>query len=388
MPRPASALSHLECPKCGTTLDADAIVQLCACGSPLLARYDLERARESMRGDASADRAAGMWRWRELLPVRSGANVVTFGESASPIVPLQSVGKAIGIERLAIKDESALPTGSFKARGAAVGVSRAKELGVTSFGMPTNGNAGTAWTAYGRRAGLEAHIAMPKAAPKSHRLECTLAGARVTLVDGLISDAGKLVAQWVAQRGLYDASTLKEPYRIEGKKTLGFEIAEQYGWKVPDVILYPTGGGVGLIGIEKALRELHAVGLIDDRLPRMVAVQSAGCAPIVRAFEQHAASSQAWEGARTVAFGINVPKAIGDFLVLEAIYSTGGSAVAVADDAIVAARDRLASTEGFLACLEGAATFAAAVMLREAGWIRSGEAVLLINTGLGVRSLL
>lgn len=331
--------------------------------------------------DEALRRPDDLWRWRELLPLRDDEHVVSFGERSTPIVQLPRFGKAIGIDRLAVKDESMLPTGSFKARGAAVGVSRAKELGVRAFAMPTNGNAGGAWAAYGRRAGMDALIAIPRSAPRIHRFECQAAGARLTVVEGLISDAGKMVARWVRDEAVYDASTLKEPYRIEGKKTLGFEIAAQFGWEAPDVIVYPTGGGVGLIGIAKALDELAECKLIGSRRPRMVAVQASGCAPIVRAWESGARESAFWEDARGAAFGIVVPKAIGDFLVLDALYASNGCAVAVDDEAIVQCRDRAAAEEGMLLCLEGAATLAAAMRLRASGWIRSGERVLAINTG-------
>ena len=380
-----SALDHLSCPKCSARADADVVHHLCGCGSPLLARYDLELAAATLRhGDLGA-RGDGLWRWRELLPVRDDAHHVSLGERSTPIVPLQRIGELCGLHRLAFKDEGMLPTGSFKARGAAIGVSRAKELGVLAFAMPTNGNAGGAWSAYGRRAGLEAHIAMPKAAPIIHRMECECTGARVTLVDGVISDAGKVVAGWVREQGLYDASTLKEPYRIEGKKTLGFEIVEQYGWDVPDVVLYPTGGGVGLIGIDKGLEELRGVGLLGERRPRLVAVQASGCAPIVRAWSARARESEFWEHSVTAAFGINVPKAIGDFLVLDAIYASDGCAVGVDDSAILEMRARVAAEEGVLLCPEGAATIAAAALLRSNGWIRDGERVLAINTGSGLK---
>lgn len=382
-----STLAYLECSACGVQHVADAIAQLCGCGSPLLARYDLERAGWVLRRDLMARRPDNLWRWCELLPVRDDAYVASLGERATPIVPLSRAGAKAGIRELSVKDEGALPTGSFKARGAAVAIARAKELGVRAFAMPTNGNAGAAWAAYGKRAGLEANLAMPKSAPAIHRFECSAAGANLTLVDGLISDAGRLVAQWVRERSLYDASTLKEPYRIEGKKTMGFEIAEQSDGRPPDVIIYPTGGGVGLIGIDKALRELRAVGwLADDARPRMVAVQSSGCAPIVRAWSAGARASKLWEQASTVAFGINVPKAIGDALVLAAIYDTDGCAVAVDDADIVAAAKQVAAEEGVLLCLEGAATFAAARMLRANGWLRDEDRVLLINTGSASKS--
>ena len=381
-----SALSHLECPKCAASVDPDAIRQLCRCGSPLLARYDLARAARTLGKVDVAQRAANIWRWRELLPLRDDIHAISLGESRTPVVSLRRGGPSLGIAHLAVKDESLLPTGSFKARGAAVGVSRAKELGVRAFAMPSNGNAGAAWAAYGRRAGISAYVAMPKSAPAIHRFECEMAGAEVALVDGLISDAGRLVAHVVSERAIFDASTLKEPYRIEGKKTIGFEIAEQYGWDVPDVILCPTGGGVGLIGIDKALRELRTLGWIPERLPRMVAVQPAGCAPIVRAWQSGARAAEPWENAESVAFGMTVPKAIGDFLVLDAIYGTNGCAIAVDDAAIIAARKRVAAEEGVLMCLEGAATIAAAALLRASGWIGDRDRVLLLNTGSALKS--
>lgn len=385
----ASALTHLECSKCAAVLAADVVQQLCTCGAPLLARYDMEKAKKSFTAVTLAQRPWSMWRYGDLLPVRNpGRHTVSLGESVTPIVPLARAGRDIGIAGLLCKDEGLLPTGSFKARGAAVGVSRALELGVTAFAMPTNGNAGGAWAMYGRRAGIDARVVMPKNAPAIHRYECAAAGAEVTLVDGVIADAGKVVAQMVRDTGVYDVSTLKEPYRIEGKKTMGFEIAEQFAWETPDVILYPTGGGVGLIGIYKALLELRDLGFPLDRLPRMVAVQAAGCAPIVRAFEAGLRESQFWNDSSTAAFGINVPKALGDFLVLDAVYATDGCAIAVDDAAIAAARRRIAAVEGMLLCSEGAATIAAAEVLRTNGWIRDGERVLAINTGNGIKSAL
>ena len=284
-----------------------------------------------------------------------------------------------------MKNDGALPTGSFKARGAAVGVSRAKELGVTRFAMPTNGNAGSAWSAYAARAGMESYIVMPQSAPAINFLECVTAGAHVWRIDGLIGDAGQVVGRAVARHGLYDASTLKEPYRIEGKKTIAFEFVEQLGWAVPDVVVYPTGGGVGLIGMYKALQELRAMGLIGERMPRFVAVQAEGCAPIVQAYQEKKCESVPWPHAQTIAFGINVPKALGDFLVLEAIYQTDGTAIAVSDDDIVAMARHIARVEGLLVCPEGAAAIAAAVQLRAAGWIRPDERVLTINTGSGLK---
>jgi threonine synthase len=306
-------------------------------------------------------------------------------ERITPIHPLRAFGAQIGLSDLHLKDDGALPTGSFKARGAAVGVSRALELGVRRFGMPTNGNAGGAWAAYAARAGLEAYIVMPQSAPAINRLECAMAGAHLWLVDGLISDAGRIIGKAVAEHGLFDASTLKEPYRIEGKKTLGLEILEQFEWSAPDVLLYPTGGGVGLIGIYKALLELREMGFIGERMPRMVAVQAEGCAPIVQAYREHKRESVPWQNAQTIAFGITVPKALGDFLVLDAVYETRGTAIAVSDAAIVEMQQQLAAREGLLICPEGAATLAAARELRAQGWIAPGERVVAVNTGTGLK---
>lgn len=381
----AGALTHLECSKCGTTYDADAPQQLCRCGAPLLARYDLRLASRSFTRNALAQREPSLWRYAELLPLRDQAHRVSLNETMTPLAHLRALGSEIGLSRLYMKDEGALPTGTFKARGAAIGVSRAKELGIRRFAMPTNGNAGAAWAAYGARAGMEAYIVMPQSAPQINRYECAVMGARLWLVDGLISDAGRIVAKAVANDGLFDASTLKEPYRIEGKKTMGFELVEQLQWNVPDVLLYPTGGGVGLIAIYKALRELREMGLIGEKLPRMVAVQAQGCAPIVRAFEERKHESQPWQNAQTVAFGITVPKALGDFLVLDAIYETHGTAIAVTDEALLNMQRLLASREGFLICPEGAATLAAAEQLREQGWIAPDETVVAINTGTGMK---
>jgi threonine synthase len=319
------------------------------------------------------------------LPLRDRKHRVTLHERVTPIVEVTKLGNEIGLTSLYLKDDGALPTGSFKARGAAIGISRAKELRVTRFAMPTNGNAGGAWSAYAARAGIEPYIVMPQSAPSINRLECAMAGARVWLVDGLISDAGRIVAKAVAEHGLYDASTLKEPYRIEGKKTIGFELVEQFDWTVPDVILYPTGGGVGLIGIHKALRELQTMGLIGEKMPRFVAVQAEGCAPIVRAFQERKRESTLWPQAHTIAFGINVPKALGDFLVLDALYESGGTAIAVSDADIVRMQRSVAQREGILICPEGAATLAAAGRLRMQGWITPHERVLAINTGTGLK---
>jgi threonine synthase len=377
-----SALSHLECSRTGETYDADVVQGTSRAGAPLLARYDLTRVRR----DDIAGRPPSLWRYHELLPVRSPEHVVTLGEGMTPLLPLPSYRRMLGVPALLMKDEGLVPTGTFKARGAAVGVSRARELGVTGVAMPTNGNAGAAWALYAARAGMRSLIAMPVAAPEITRTECLVAGAELYLVDGLIGDAGKLVADAVASRGGYqEVSTLKEPYRLEGKKTMGYEIAEQLGWRTPEVIVYPAGGGVGIIGIHKAMREMAELGWISGDPPRLVAVQAEGCAPIVRAFERGARTSEPVADPRTVAFGINVPKALGDFLILDAVYDTGGTAVAVSDDELLAEQRTLAETEGTFVCPEGAACFAAVRRLRESGWLSGGEEVVVLNTGTGLK---
>lgn len=382
---PFSALDHLECPRCSATHDADRLTNLCACGSPLLARYDLEKAVETLTRQALLGREPSMWRYHELLPVRERRNIVTLGEGMTPLMPLPRLGSALGLRDLLIKDEGLLPTGTFKARGAAAGVSRACELGVNELAMPTNGNAGAAWALYAARAGMRSHIVMPVDAPLITRSECTAAGADLTLVDGHIGDAGRVVAAMIAEGGIFDASTLKEPYRIEGKKTMGYEIAEQLGWSLPDVIVYPTGGGVGLIGLYKAFQELRELGWIDGAEPRLVAVQATGCAPIVRAFEARERASVAWEHPHTVAFGINVPKALGDFLVLDALYATSGTAVAVEDADLLSDQLLCASLEGAFICPEGAACVCAVRVLREAGWLAESERTVILNTGSGLK---
>ncbi|KKC48576.1 MULTISPECIES: threonine synthase [Paenibacillus] len=380
-----SYLTHLHCPKCLQTYPSDKIQQLCECGSPLLADYDLESLKRQWKPSDLAGRPNDLWRYHELLPVSSPEHIVSLGEGMTPLLPMDRIGLDMGIERLWMKDEGIIPTGSFKARGAAVGVSKAKELGVQELAMPTNGNAGAAWSLYAARAGMRASIVMPVGAPLITRNECAISGANLNLVNGLISDAGKMVGQAVNEHRLFDASTLKEPYRIEGKKTMGLEIAEQMGWELPDVILYPTGGGVGLIGIYKALHELAVLGWIPDRLPRLVAVQAEGCAPIVKAWEEGKPESQFWPDSSTAAFGINVPKALGDFLVLEAVYKTNGCAVSITDAELLREQGTIARLEGAFVCPEGAATFSAARKLRESGWIKDGETVVALNTGSGIK---
>ena len=380
-------LSHLSCPRCESRYDAHKPQNLCACGSPLLARYDLDAIRKAVDVSVIGGREPNLWRYRELLPVGDDAAVVTLGEGFTPLLPAARYGAHIGVPRLLVKDEGLIPTGSFKARGAAVGVSRARELGIAHIAMPTNGNAGAAWATYAARAGMRASICMPVGAPVITRRECVAAGAELSLVDGLIGDAARVVADLVAEGGgaVFDASTLKEPYRVEGKKTMGLEIVEQLGWRVPDVIVYPTGGGVGLIGIDKALAELRALGWVGDRLPRLVAVQSTGCAPVVRAFHAGATRIEPWAGARTVAFGINVPAPLGDELILAALARTGGTAVAVDDADLLADLHAFGAREGLLLCPEGAACLTATRLLRARGWLSENDEVVVLNTGAGIK---
>jgi threonine synthase len=381
-----SYLTDLSCPRCAARYPADVVQGVCTCGSPLLARYDLTRlAAESSRA-AFGPREASLWRYHELLPVSREENIVSLGEGMTPLLALPRLGKRLGVPGLLMKDEGTIPTGSFKARGAAVGVSRAAELGARGIAMPTNGNAGAAWALYAARAGLRALIAMPEKAPAICRAEVASAGAELYLVNGHIGDCGRLINAAVAHRESYqEVSTLKEPYRLEGKKTMGLEIVEQLGWTMPDVIVYPTGGGVGIIGIHKALTELVELGWMSGPLPRLVAVQASGCAPIVTAFEAGARESSPWPDPYTAAFGINVPKALGDFLILDAIYGTSGCALAVSDAELLAAQREIASTEGVLVCPEGAATVAAIRVLRERGEIGEDEVVVALNTGAGIK---
>jgi len=381
-----SFLSHLECSRTGERYDADVLQGTSAAGAPLLARYDLDRVRATVTREDIAGRAPTLWRYHEVLPVRDEDRVVSLGEGMTPLLPMPAYARRAGLDRLLMKDESLVPTGTFKARGAAVGVSRAAELGVKGVAMPTNGNAGAAWALYAARAGMSSLIAMPQDAPPITMAECQIAGAELYRVDGLIGDAGRLVGAALGERpGYQEVSTLKEPYRLEGKKTMGYEIAEQLGWRMPDVILYPTGGGVGIIGIHKALLEMRELGWVDGEPPRLVAVQAAGCAPIVEAFEKGARESTPFPDARTAAFGITVPKPLGDFLVLEAIRATGGTAIAVTDEELLAAQAELAALEGAFVCPEGAACFAALEPLRASGRIGPGEEVVILNTGSGVK---
>ncbi len=381
-----SYVTNLECARCGTTADASTLANLCPKdGGPFLVRYDLERLRSVPRSMLTG-RQASMWRYRELLPMDDPNNVVSLGEGNTPIVEPFALRESLGMHRLFIKDEGLLPTGTFKARGAAVGVTRARELGATTIALPTAGNAGAAWAAYGARAGLGVIVVMPATTPDVIQRETAAYGARVYLVDGSIADAGAVVKRACAEYGWFDASTLKEPYRIEGKKTMGFEIAEQAGWTLPDVIVYPTGGGVGLIGMWKAFRELRSIGwLEDDKLPRFVAVQAEGCAPIVKAFHADKLESEPWPDPRTFAAGIRVPKALGDFLVLRILRESSGIAIDVPDEAIAAMMRLVGVSEGLLVCPEGAAALEGARQLAKQGFIDPHEDVLVLNTGSGLK---
>ena len=379
----ACYVTHLECSLTGRQYPAGEVHGLSAAGRPLLVRYDLDALGAGLdRGDL-AGRTEGFWRYREFLPVRRAENRISLGEVVTPLVPLSSPAGDRG--ELLVKDEGRLPTGSFKARGLALAVSMAKELGLHRLAMPTNGNAGAALAAYASRAGMESVVFCPDDTPEVNLSEIELQGAETWRVDGLIDDCGRIVRERAEEEGWFDVSTLKEPYRIEGKKTMGFELAEQLGWTLPDVILYPTGGGTGLIGMWKAFAELRAVGWLEGRLPRMVAVQADGCAPIVRAFEAGEEHAPRWEGAHTVAAGIRVPIAIGDFLILRAVRESGGFAVSVSDEAILDARREVARRDGLLLCPEGAATWAAWRAAMADGRIGAEERVVLFNCATGLK---
>jgi len=379
-------LTHLECADCATAYDATVEQHRCTCGGILLARYDLAAVAAAVTPALLAARpwSAGLWRYAELLPMADPADRVTLGEGATPLLPLPWLGAELGLD-VWLKDEGLNPTGTFKARGAAVGVARARLLGAGTLALPTAGNAGAAWAAYGARAGVPVVVAMPRDAPPLTQHEVRLYGARLHLVDGLISDAGAWVAEGVQREGWYDASTFKEPYRLEGKKTLGLEIAEQLGWTAPDWILYPTGGGVGLVGLWKAFNELRALGwLAPDRpLPRLVAVQAAGCAPVVRGWEAGATATEFWQGAATVAAGLRVPGPLAGGLMLRILRETGGTALAVDDPTLRRALGELAG-HGLWLCPEGAALLPALRRLRESGRLAAGARVVLLNTGAGL----
>ncbi len=378
-------VTHLECSATGERYPADAVHNLSRAGKPLLVRYDLAGVKAALSKETLAKRPPDLWRYRELLPVRRAGDIVSLGEAITPLVTMPKLAAALGGGELLVKDEGRLPTGSFKARGLVMAVSMAKALGIKHMAMPTNGNAGAALSAYGSHAGIKTTIFCPQDTPEVNVSEMALQGATVYRVNGLIDDCGKIVGEGKAKAGWFDTSTLKEPYRIEGKKTMGLELAEQLGWELPDAIFYPTGGGTGLIGMWKAFAELEAIGLIGSKRPRMIAVQAEGCAPMVKAFEAGEEHAPRWENAQTIASGIRVPQAVGDFLILRAVRESGGFAIAVSDAAISAALEEAARLEGFLMCPEGAATYAAYKQSVADGRIGKNERAVLFNCASGLK---
>jgi threonine synthase len=378
-------VTHLECSQTGEHYPADQIHNLSRAGKPLLVRYDLAGVKKALSKSALAQRPPDLWRYRELLPVRRTTDIVTLGEAITPLVELGKLAQELGGGELLVKDEGRLPTGSFKARGLVMAVSMAKALGIKHMAMPTNGNAGAALAAYASRAGIKTTVFCPEDTPEVNVSEIELQGATVYRVNGLIDDCGKIVGEGKAKVGWFDTSTLKEPYRIEGKKTMGLELCEQLGWDVPDVILYPTGGGTGLIGMWKAFAELEAIGFIGSKRPRMVAVQAAGCAPMVRAYDEGVEHAPRWENAHTIAAGIRVPQAVGDFLILRAVRESKGFAIAVTDEAISAGLEEVSRREGFLLCPEGAATYAAYKQALADGRIGRHERAVLFNCATGLK---
>ena len=376
--------SHLECSLCGTRYDAGAIANLCTCGGPLLVRFDFDVLRHRWLRREVTNGRASMWRYAPVLPP-SDASIVSLGEGWTPLVQTKRLGALMGADSLWVKDEGMNPTASFKARGLSCAVSMCVELGIHKVAIPSAGNAASAMAAYAAAAGIEAHIFMPRDVPQSNYLECNAYGAQVTLVDGLISDCGKMVAERGPAEGWFDVSTLKEPYRIEGKKTMGYEVAEQMGWELPDAIFYPTGGGVGMIGMWKAFDEMQKLGWIGSRRPKMIAVQAEGCQPVVRAFNEGEPRSRFFEDAHTLAAGLRVPKPLGDFLVLNAVRESGGTAIAISDEDMMTAGVQLASEEGIFAAPEGAACVAAAERLLECGFLKQTDRIVLYNTGSGLK---
>ena len=380
-----SALTGVVCSNCGRRYDADSLLTICDdCGKVLVAEYDLERAKRSMTKEALAGRDWNLWRYAEVMPVRDPEHRLTLAEGGTPLLKVDRWAAGVGLPNLLVKDEGRNPTGSFKARGLGAAVSRARELGVEAIALPSAGNAAAAASAYASRGGMDVAVFMPQDAPEVFKAECRALGARVYLVDGLINDAGKIVRENGSSRGWFDVSTLKEPYRAEGKKTMGLELAEQLGWQVPDAIIYPTGGGTGIVGMWKGFDELEQMGLIGSSRPRMIVVQSEGGAPIVRAFERGERHAPLWEGAETIAPGIRVPVAIGDYLILDAVRESGGTAIAVSDAELEAAMRDVAASEGLFVSPESGAAFAAAAKLREAGQLAEADRVVVYATGSGL----
>ncbi len=380
-------MTHLECSLCNRRYQAGKPWNLCECGGPLLVRYDLQKLRSAWSRDSLVSAPDNMWRYAPALPVTKETSIISLGEGMTPLLPARRTGERIGAADLLIKDEGLNPTGSFKARGLSCAVSMCVELNQRRLAIPSAGNAASALAAYSAAAGLEANIFMPQDVPQANFIECKAYGARVTLVDGLISDCGRIVAERKQAEGWFEISTLKEPYRIEGKKTMGYELAEQLGWTVPAAIFYPTGGGVGMIGMWKAFAEMEALGWIGPERPKMIAVQAAGCAPIVKAFDEGAEKSQFWNDASTVASGLRVPKALGDFLVLQAVRESGGTAVAISDTELIDAGIQLATEEGLFVAPEGAACIAAAEKLLRSGFLKRDDRIVIYNTGSGLKYL-
>jgi threonine synthase len=379
---------HLECAACNLRHEARRLHNLCTeCGKPLLVRYDLEAAARTLTKESLGSRRSDMWRYREVLPVENDDHLVSLGEGLTPLLRSENLARELGIDELYIKDESQNPTQSFKARGMSAAVSMAKELGAKKLAAPSAGNAAGALAAYAARAGLECFIFMPRDTPSANVIECKQTGAHVTLMDGLITDCGAEVARRKETEGWFDVSTLKEPYRVEGKKTLGYELAEQMDWQLPDVIIYPTGGGTGLIGMWKAFDEMEQMGWIGPKRPRMVTVQASGCAPIVRAFQDGTRHAEEFQNAATVAAGLRVPKAIGDFLILDALRASGGTAVDVTDEELIAAVGEIGAAEGVFCAPEGAACLPALRKLMDRGEVKASERIVLFNTGAGVKYL-
>jgi threonine synthase len=389
---PHSYLEALECTSCGGRWEADAVQGVCpTCGLVLFARYDLDALRTAQPRPDFDGRTSDLWRYHELLPVRDPIHVAGLGEGATHLLPLRAaVADTVGMAggEVLVKDEGRNPTGTFKARGMAVAIARAVELGIRHVALPSAGNAGAAAAAYAAAAGVSCHVAMPSDAPAVNRAEAAAYGAEVILVDGLIDEAGRLIRERAASDGWFDVSTLREPYRVEGKKTMGFELAEAGGWRdawCPDVIVFPTGGGTGIVGMWKAFDELGQLGWVGERRPRLVVVQADGCQPLVRAFEQGVDRAEPWTGAKTIAAGIRVPSAIGDYLVLRALRESGGTAVAVTDAEMIEAQRLLARGAGIFAAYEGAATYAALPHLRRSGFLTGNERVIIFNTGMGIK---
>lgn len=378
---------EITCARCRKRFGLAQLLHLCPCGAPLLVDYDLNKAKAALRPSIFAGRVSSLWRYRELLPLQNDGNRVSLGEGFTPLLQAKRLAGELGVPRLWIKDEAQNPTGSFKDRGLSLAISRAKELGVKKAAIPSAGNAGGSLAAYAALAGIEAHVFMPRDTPIANQIEVRQYGAELRLVDGLISDCGRMIAALKTAEGWYDVSTLKEPYRVEGKKTMGYEIAEQLNWHLPDVVIYPTGGGTGLIGMWKAFAELEELGWIGAARPRMVSVQASGCAPIVKAFAEQKMSAEPWQDAHTIASGLRVPQAVGDFLILQALRESRGVAVSVSDAEMLAEISRVGKLEGIFFCPEGAACIAALRRLVDNEWIKPDEEVVIFNTASGLKYL-